>query len=167
MAKKPGLNCSFCKKHLTEVKKIVAGPNVYICNECIALCADIAAGDGCGQPEIPTLVMWEVFRNRPVFKEILARKLIDALPEGATVADLFTFVDGMQNPKETLEMLEALRRDIARLDEELRERAVARDRAREQEANLVRTVAAAVIPSPEATPSTMTKPHNPPGGLPD
>ncbi|MCP8352459.1 ATP-dependent Clp protease ATP-binding subunit ClpX [Candidatus Synchoanobacter obligatus] len=33
--------CSFCGKTQDEVKKLVAGPNVYICNECIKLCNDI------------------------------------------------------------------------------------------------------------------------------
>ena len=35
------LSCSFCKKNQTSVKKLIAGPGVYICNECIALCDDI------------------------------------------------------------------------------------------------------------------------------
>ncbi|HVM31628.1 MAG TPA: ClpX C4-type zinc finger protein, partial [bacterium] len=35
------LRCSFCGKTQDEVKKLVAGPTVYICNECIALCNDI------------------------------------------------------------------------------------------------------------------------------
>ena len=30
--------CSFCKKSSKEVEKLVAGPNVFICNECIKLC---------------------------------------------------------------------------------------------------------------------------------
>ncbi len=36
-----GLSCSFCHKPQREVDKIVAGPNVYICSECIRLCLDI------------------------------------------------------------------------------------------------------------------------------
>ncbi len=35
------LRCSFCGKAQEEVKKLVAGPTVYICNECVALCNDI------------------------------------------------------------------------------------------------------------------------------
>ena len=35
------LKCSFCGKTQEEVKKIVAGPGVYICNECIDLCKEI------------------------------------------------------------------------------------------------------------------------------
>src|SRR5690606_29826647 len=37
------LQCSFCGKSQREVKKLIAGPTVYICDECIALCNDIIA----------------------------------------------------------------------------------------------------------------------------
>ncbi len=36
-----GLSCSFCHKSQKDVDKIIAGPNVYICSECIKLCLDI------------------------------------------------------------------------------------------------------------------------------
>ncbi len=35
------LRCSFCGKSQNEVKKLIAGPGVYICDECIDLCTDI------------------------------------------------------------------------------------------------------------------------------
>jgi ATP-dependent Clp protease ATP-binding subunit ClpX len=35
------LQCSFCGKTQDEVRKLVAGPNVYICDECVELCVDI------------------------------------------------------------------------------------------------------------------------------
>src|SRR6516164_3626015 len=35
------LSCSFCGKNQKEVKKLIAGPTVYICDECIGLCNDI------------------------------------------------------------------------------------------------------------------------------
>ncbi|HEB88194.1 MAG TPA: ATP-dependent Clp protease ATP-binding subunit ClpX [Deltaproteobacteria bacterium] len=37
------LSCSFCGKSQKEVKKLIAGPTVYICDECIELCNDIIA----------------------------------------------------------------------------------------------------------------------------
>jgi ATP-dependent Clp protease ATP-binding subunit ClpX len=37
------LSCSFCGKSQKEVKKLIAGPTVYICDECIGLCNDIIA----------------------------------------------------------------------------------------------------------------------------
>ncbi len=39
------LRCSFCGKSRDEVVKLIAGPTVYICNECIDLCNDIIAED--------------------------------------------------------------------------------------------------------------------------
>ena len=41
--KQSHLFCSFCGKSQEEVKKLVAGPSVYICDECIELCNDIIA----------------------------------------------------------------------------------------------------------------------------
>ena len=38
--KKP-IRCSFCGKSQETVKRIIAGPGVYICNECIELCSSI------------------------------------------------------------------------------------------------------------------------------
>src|SRR3989339_373831 len=35
------LHCSFCGKSQHEVKKLIAGPSVFVCNECIDLCNDI------------------------------------------------------------------------------------------------------------------------------
>ncbi len=40
-SKKQQLSCSFCGKTQQEVKKLIAGPDVYICDECIDLCNDI------------------------------------------------------------------------------------------------------------------------------
>ena len=36
------LKCSFCNKSQREVKKLIAGPDVYICDECVLVCNDIA-----------------------------------------------------------------------------------------------------------------------------
>src|SRR5688572_22046292 len=33
--------CSFCGKSHSEVKKLIAGPGVYICNECVEVCSNI------------------------------------------------------------------------------------------------------------------------------
>ena len=35
------LYCSFCGKSQHEVRKLIAGPSVFVCDECIALCNDI------------------------------------------------------------------------------------------------------------------------------
>ncbi|MBI4817554.1 MAG: ATP-dependent Clp protease ATP-binding subunit ClpX [Deltaproteobacteria bacterium] len=39
------LSCSFCGKNQREVKKLIAGPTVYICDDCIRLCTDIIKED--------------------------------------------------------------------------------------------------------------------------
>ena len=47
------LSCSFCGKSQREVKKLIAGPTVYICDECIELCNDIIAEE-VGQDDVST-----------------------------------------------------------------------------------------------------------------
>ncbi len=41
----PASNCSFCGKGQEEVEKLIAGPNVYICDQCIELCNEIVTDD--------------------------------------------------------------------------------------------------------------------------
>jgi ATP-dependent Clp protease ATP-binding subunit ClpX len=38
------LHCVFCGKSQHQVEKLIAGPYVFVCNECVALCSDIMAG---------------------------------------------------------------------------------------------------------------------------
>ena len=38
-----GLKCSFCNKSQRDVRKLIAGPTVYICDECVDICLDIIA----------------------------------------------------------------------------------------------------------------------------
>jgi ATP-dependent Clp protease ATP-binding subunit ClpX len=54
MTKTPitAINCSFCGKSQNEVKKIIAGPSVFICNECVGLCLDIVKEDSKKSPSI-------------------------------------------------------------------------------------------------------------------
>lgn len=40
------LYCSFCGKKQDEVKKLIAGPTVYICDECVMLCVEIIGENG-------------------------------------------------------------------------------------------------------------------------
>ena len=49
------LACSFCGKSQKEVKKLIAGPTVYICDECIALCNDIIAEEVDRDDKAPVL----------------------------------------------------------------------------------------------------------------
>ena len=47
----PKFECSFCGKPKKRVEKLIAGPRVFICNECVGLCNEILdeeqSTDGC------------------------------------------------------------------------------------------------------------------------
>ena len=56
--------CSFCMKSNTEVRKLIAGPGVYICDACVDLCVQIIAGEmdkpaGPESPEPSRAPLWE------------------------------------------------------------------------------------------------------------
>jgi ATP-dependent Clp protease ATP-binding subunit ClpX len=57
------LRCSFCGKSQDEVKKLIAGPTVYICDECIDLCNDIILEEGAAEKR-------EGFKRLPTPQEI-------------------------------------------------------------------------------------------------
>ncbi len=44
------LNCSFCSKSKDQIAKLIAGPTVYICNECIDICNDVLSHDSQVKP---------------------------------------------------------------------------------------------------------------------
>lgn len=67
-------HCSFCGKPEHEIARLVAGPGVFICNECVALCAEIMDGAPEGTPEVP---YWETMSDA----DLLAH-----LPRVASVA---------------------------------------------------------------------------------
>ncbi len=58
------LYCSFCGKSQHEVKKLIAGPSVYVCDECVELCNDII------RDELPEEDAAAVEDNLPKPKEI-------------------------------------------------------------------------------------------------
>jgi ATP-dependent Clp protease ATP-binding subunit ClpX len=75
------LHCSFCSKSATEVKKLIAGPSVYICDECVNLCLS---------------VMNETVKSN----EEVEKK---SLPTPQTIKDhLDQYVIGQDSAKETL-----------------------------------------------------------------
>ncbi|MFM8528931.1 MAG: ClpX C4-type zinc finger protein, partial [Ilumatobacteraceae bacterium] len=51
------LKCSFCGKSQKQVKKLIAGPGVYICDECIELCNEIIEEERAetGEPRVDEL----------------------------------------------------------------------------------------------------------------
>lgn len=75
------LNCSFCKKSQHEVKKLVAGPNVYVCNECVKLCnkilmEDLQAHDQAPILNLPTPHAIKAFLDQYVISQDEAKKIL-------------------------------------------------------------------------------------------
>ena len=73
------LRCSFCGKSKEAVQKFISGPNVYICNECIALCNDILADDEeTAQPDgfsdVPTPAEIKATLDQYVIGQEMAKK---------------------------------------------------------------------------------------------
>jgi ATP-dependent Clp protease ATP-binding subunit ClpX len=66
------LYCTFCGKSQHEVKKLIAGPAVFICDECVELCNDILADDFKELKEASTTSMQTLTQKLPTPKEILA-----------------------------------------------------------------------------------------------
>ncbi len=77
-----GLSCSFCHKPQREVDKIVAGPNVYICSECIRLCLDIIRDNSQHKPVswghsgVPAPAKIKAFLDQYVVGQDLAKRKI-------------------------------------------------------------------------------------------
>ncbi|HNJ44108.1 MAG TPA: ClpX C4-type zinc finger protein, partial [Acidobacteriota bacterium] len=66
MRREETLRCSFCGKTQNEVKKLIAGPTVYICNECIDICNEIISDDAhqeatAQRPQLPKPVEVKAF----------------------------------------------------------------------------------------------------------
>lgn len=75
------LSCSFCTKSQDDVEKLVAGPGVYICNNCVDLCAKIIAAE-----QSPGRV--------PEWSELSDEQMLERLPRIAgTVAQVEDSMD--------------------------------------------------------------------------
>ena len=104
--------CSFCGKSHSEVKKLIAGPGVYICNECIDVCSNILEKELGGAPS-----KGKTSAEKPGFK----------IPAPAAIlAKLNEFVVGQENAKKVLAVAvynhyQRLRQDQAKLDAEFKD----------------------------------------------
>src|SRR5512134_2890303 len=80
--KKPegeGLKCSFCNKSQRDVRKLIAGPTVYICDECVDICLDIIAEEKeteepDGRVRLPKPVEVKAFLDEYVVGQEAAKK---------------------------------------------------------------------------------------------
>ncbi len=107
--------CSFCGKSHSEVKKLIAGPGVYICNECIEVCSNILEKEMGGTPAKGKTPAEKAGFRIPSPAEILGK--------------LNAFVVGQENAKKVLSVAvynhyQRLRQDMAKLGEEFREVAI-------------------------------------------
>jgi len=74
-------HCSFCGKSQHEVRKLIAGPTVFICDECIALCNDIVAEEwdeerATGLPKLPKPAEIKKFLDEYVIGQERAKKIL-------------------------------------------------------------------------------------------
>ena len=104
--------CSFCGKSHSEVKKLIAGPGVYICNECIEVCSNILEKELAG--------------NTPKSKAA-AEKSNFKVPSPSSLRDkLDEFVIGQEHAKKVLSVAvynhyQRLRQNVAKLDDEFKD----------------------------------------------
>ena len=82
-AKEGKLYCSFCGKSQKEVRKLIAGPTVYICNECIELCNEIIADEDAKEgvlkkrhSSLPTPPQTKKFLDEYVIGQDRAKKIL-------------------------------------------------------------------------------------------
>jgi ATP-dependent protease Clp ATPase subunit len=70
--------CSFCGKDAQQAQHIIAGPNVFICNECVALCNEILASAPTTSPNVPqdTAVEASSRLTLPLWRRVVARRWI-------------------------------------------------------------------------------------------
>jgi len=78
------VRCSFCAKPSSEVEKVIAGPGVYICNECVGLCGDILKAERQKQAEPGS----EPGQQLPAWEETMTdEQILDLLPRIAAVGE--------------------------------------------------------------------------------
>jgi ClpX C4-type zinc finger len=85
------ISCSFCAKPAPEVGKIIAGPGIYICNECVQLCNEILSSDstaaaGSGSASAGSGSAATAPPELPYWQSMTDQQLLDHLPRIAAVA---------------------------------------------------------------------------------
>ncbi len=70
--RKDTIYCSFCGKSQHEVRKIIAGPTVFICNECVDLCVGIC--DDMRAEEVAKNLIGKVLKLRRSIKSVMSAR---------------------------------------------------------------------------------------------
>jgi len=71
MDDKVATRCSFCQKHAPEIDKLIAGPGIYICDQCVQKCVEIIeqAPSSRDEPEAQ-LPSWRSMTDAEVLKQL-------------------------------------------------------------------------------------------------
>ena len=104
-AKEGKLYCSFCGKSQKEVRKLIAGPTVYICNECIELCNEIIADEEAKEgvlkkrySSLPTPPQIKKFLDEYVIGQTRAKKILSvAVYNHYKRVELNAYANGKRN----------------------------------------------------------------------
>ncbi len=94
------ISCSFCGKSQEEVKKLIAGPNVYICNECVILCKDILVEDD----KIDTKQKFEIPKPSEIFNYLNDHIIGQDQAKKILSVSVYNHYKRVQNPSKDIEI---------------------------------------------------------------
>ena len=94
------ISCSFCGKSQEEVKKLIAGPNVYICNECVVLCKDILVEDD----KIDTKQGFEIPKPSEIFSYLNDHIIGQDHAKKILSVSVYNHYKRVQNPSKDIEI---------------------------------------------------------------
>jgi ATP-dependent Clp protease ATP-binding subunit ClpX len=94
------ISCSFCGKSQEEVKKLIAGPNVYICNECVVLCKDILVEDD----KIDTKKSFEIPKPSEIFNYLDDHIIGQDHAKKILSVSVYNHYKRVQNPSKDVEI---------------------------------------------------------------
>ena len=94
------ISCSFCGKSQEEVKKLIAGPNVYICNECVVLCKDILVEDD----KIDTKQKFEIPKPSEIFNYLNDHIIGQDQAKKILSVSVYNHYKRVQNPSKDIEI---------------------------------------------------------------
>ena len=104
---KKNLSCSFCQKQQTQVKKLIAGPDVYICDDCIRVCSDILKEGTPPQPQnsVPSCKQIMQFLNEYVVGQDDAKMVMSVAINSHYKRLAFPIIDDVELEKSNLVLL--------------------------------------------------------------